>query len=207
MTEAEHPEDQQRNEEAQPPAEEQPSPQAEEPAPPATPQAEQPAEAEEPAAPATPQAEEPSQAEEPAAPATPQAEQPAEAEEPAPAQASEPAGEPAPAAPQAADEPATSKIHPAVSAITARAATMDGSEVDQRNREVYDENLEIIYKAWSNDLLQHDGKHYQIPYPYSGIEGWPNPDWTRELGSPGEIDVGVDESREFRFQAASGHDS
>ena len=106
MTEAEHPEDQQRNEEAQPPAEEQPSPQAEEPAPPATPQAEQPAEAEEPAAPATPQAEEPSQAEEPAAPATPQAEQPAEAEEPAPAQASEPAGEPAPAAPQAADEPA-----------------------------------------------------------------------------------------------------
>ena len=119
MTEAEHPEDQQRNEEAQPPAEEQPSPQAEEPAPPATPQAEQPAEAEEPA---------PAQASEPAG-------------EPAPA-APQAADETAPAAPQAADEPADAPEPTPAAAPAAQApeqtpapAAEDGEDIEVAPRQ------------------------------------------------------------------------
>lgn len=72
--------------------------------------------------------------------------------------------------------------------VPVEAATMDGSDVDNRNRAVFDEALEIIHKAWTSDLLQHDGEFWKIPYPYEGIKGWPNPEWTRKYGAPGEID-------------------
>jgi alkanesulfonate monooxygenase SsuD/methylene tetrahydromethanopterin reductase-like flavin-dependent oxidoreductase (luciferase family) len=68
------------------------------------------------------------------------------------------------------------------------ATPMDGGEVDQRNRRVHEEFIDIIYKAWTQDLLQYDGEFYKIPFPYEGISGWPVPEWTRKYGAPGEID-------------------
>ena len=40
------------------------------------------------------------------------------------------------------------------------------------NRELYEESLEIILKAWNSDSFRHDGKHYTIPprVPYRGYE-------------------------------------
>ena len=68
-------------------------------------------------------------------------------------------------------------------------APMDGSSIDQHNRRVYEENLAIIRKVWTEDAVTHDGEYYKIPYPYEeGIRRWPVAEWTRQYGAPGEID-------------------
>jgi alkanesulfonate monooxygenase SsuD/methylene tetrahydromethanopterin reductase-like flavin-dependent oxidoreductase (luciferase family) len=61
---------------------------------------------------------------------------------------------------------------------------------DVANRERFDEFLDIVYKAWTEDAWDYNGKHYQVPYPYDeGIRGWPAVEWTREFGVDGEIDA------------------
>jgi alkanesulfonate monooxygenase SsuD/methylene tetrahydromethanopterin reductase-like flavin-dependent oxidoreductase (luciferase family) len=56
------------------------------------------------------------------------------------------------------------------------------------NREIFDEHLEIMLKAWTEDGFSYDGEHYQVPYPVTGIAGWQALDWTREFGGEGEVD-------------------
>jgi alkanesulfonate monooxygenase SsuD/methylene tetrahydromethanopterin reductase-like flavin-dependent oxidoreductase (luciferase family) len=60
---------------------------------------------------------------------------------------------------------------------------------DRRNREKYDEYVQIIKKAWTEDSWDYNGKYYQVPFPYEqGITGWAGAEWTREYGSPDEVD-------------------
>ena len=67
---------------------------------------------------------------------------------------------------------------------------MDGSAIDQHNRDVYEEVLDIIRKAWTEDAITYNGKYYKIPYPYEeGIQRWPVAEWTRKYGAPGEVDA------------------
>ncbi|MDQ4117658.1 MAG: LLM class flavin-dependent oxidoreductase [Actinomycetota bacterium] len=66
-------------------------------------------------------------------------------------------------------------------------APMDGGEVDNHNRAVHEEYLDIVYKAWTEDLLIYDGQFYNVP-PKGGITRWPAADWTRKYGHPDEID-------------------
>jgi alkanesulfonate monooxygenase SsuD/methylene tetrahydromethanopterin reductase-like flavin-dependent oxidoreductase (luciferase family) len=70
----------------------------------------------------------------------------------------------------------------------AESATGQGDKGDVANRDIYDEKLEIVQKAWTEDCFSHDGQHYQVPFPFEGIEGWAAPDWTRAYGAHGEID-------------------
>jgi alkanesulfonate monooxygenase SsuD/methylene tetrahydromethanopterin reductase-like flavin-dependent oxidoreductase (luciferase family) len=68
-------------------------------------------------------------------------------------------------------------------------ATGLGDKGDDANRDVYDEKLEIVRLAWTEDAFEYNGNHYQVPYPYKeGIEGWPAPDWTRKFGADDELD-------------------
>lgn len=64
----------------------------------------------------------------------------------------------------------------------------DGSEKDLKNRAIYEEVVDLVYKAWTEDALSHDGEHYQVPFPHAGIEGWSPHEFTREFGAPGEVD-------------------
>jgi alkanesulfonate monooxygenase SsuD/methylene tetrahydromethanopterin reductase-like flavin-dependent oxidoreductase (luciferase family) len=70
----------------------------------------------------------------------------------------------------------------------AESATGQGDKGDQANRDIFDEKLEIVQKAWTEDCFSYDGQHYKVPFPYEGIDGWAAPEWTREYGSKGEID-------------------
>jgi len=68
-------------------------------------------------------------------------------------------------------------------------APMDGSAIDNHNRKVYEENLKVIKKAWTEETVTYDGEYYKIPYPYEeGIARWPAAEWTRTYGAPGEVD-------------------
>lgn len=62
---------------------------------------------------------------------------------------------------------------------------------DARNREIYDEYVQIIKLAWTQDAFAFDGKHFQVPYPYKGLTGYPAAHVAKEIGSPGETDDGV----------------
>jgi alkanesulfonate monooxygenase SsuD/methylene tetrahydromethanopterin reductase-like flavin-dependent oxidoreductase (luciferase family) len=60
---------------------------------------------------------------------------------------------------------------------------------DRRNREIFDEHLEIVRRAWTQDAFDFDGRYYQVPFPYDeGIAGWGAVEWTREHGADGELD-------------------
>jgi alkanesulfonate monooxygenase SsuD/methylene tetrahydromethanopterin reductase-like flavin-dependent oxidoreductase (luciferase family) len=72
----------------------------------------------------------------------------------------------------------------------AESATGQGDKGDQANRDIFDEKLEIVQKAWTEDCFSYDGQHYKVPFPYEGIDGWAAPEWTRNYGSEGEIDEG-----------------
>lgn len=68
-------------------------------------------------------------------------------------------------------------------------ATGAGDDVDRQNRERYDENVEILLEAWTKDAISYKGKYFQVPYPHdAGITGWGAPAYTRQFGTPGEID-------------------
>lgn len=71
----------------------------------------------------------------------------------------------------------------------ATGAPMDGSAVDQHNRRVYEEAVQVIKKAWTEETLEFDGTYYKIPFPFEeGIRRWPVADWTRNFGALGEVD-------------------
>lgn len=72
-----------------------------------------------------------------------------------------------------------------------RAATsLVTEDADRINREIFDEHLEVIVKAWTEDSWDYRGQHYEVPYPYEeGITGWAGGEWTREFGSEDEVDA------------------
>jgi len=60
---------------------------------------------------------------------------------------------------------------------------------DARNRAIFNDHLNVVLKAWDNDVFDYDGVHYQVPFPHDeGVRGWAAPDWTRRYGAEGEID-------------------
>jgi alkanesulfonate monooxygenase SsuD/methylene tetrahydromethanopterin reductase-like flavin-dependent oxidoreductase (luciferase family) len=61
-------------------------------------------------------------------------------------------------------------------------------EANERNREIFNEYLDVVIKAWTQETFNHNGKHYQAPYPATGIHHWPPTKWTREYGADGEVD-------------------
>lgn len=64
----------------------------------------------------------------------------------------------------------------------------DGSDVDLRNREIYEEVMDLVRSAWQDETVAFDGAHYQVPFPKEGIKNWKPADFTREFGAPGEVD-------------------
>lgn len=68
-------------------------------------------------------------------------------------------------------------------------APMDGSAIDDHNRAVYQELMQVVRKAWTEELLTFNGQYYKVPNPYEeGITRWPPREWTELYGAPGEID-------------------
>lgn len=73
--------------------------------------------------------------------------------------------------------------------LGAQATLSDGGEIDQRNRKIFEEQMEIVLKAWTEDAFDFDGEFTQVPYPYdTGIVGYPAADTAAKWGAPGEID-------------------
>jgi alkanesulfonate monooxygenase SsuD/methylene tetrahydromethanopterin reductase-like flavin-dependent oxidoreductase (luciferase family) len=69
------------------------------------------------------------------------------------------------------------------------ATLSDESDVDRRNRELFQEHFAIMKLAWSSELLRYQGPTYEVPFPYEGVPGWPPAQATTlPYGVPGEVD-------------------
>lgn len=74
--------------------------------------------------------------------------------------------------------------------VDAQATSSDGSTVDERNRELFEERVLQVVDCWKNETVAFDGKYYQAPYPYdSGVENFPAASVAERMGAPGEIDA------------------
>lgn len=68
------------------------------------------------------------------------------------------------------------------------ATVSDGSAADRKNRDVFEERVDQLIAAWSEESVVFDGPTYNAPFPRSGIEGYPAAETARAAGAPGEID-------------------
>ena len=69
-----------------------------------------------------------------------------------------------------------------------KATLSDGSNDDTWNREIFEEQMDIVLKCWTEDAVSYNGKFFQIPYPYeTGVEGYPAYELTRKSGAYGEV--------------------
>ena len=65
------------------------------------------------------------------------------------------------------------------------------TEDDDRNRRIFEEEVDIVLKAWTQESFAHNGETWQIPYPYDrGVDDWPLAKFgtTGRFGAPGEVD-------------------
>lgn len=61
---------------------------------------------------------------------------------------------------------------------------------DEKNRQVFEEQIEIIIKAWTQDAMEHKGETWQIPFPGdTGVTDWQlaHAGVTQRFGAPGEV--------------------
>ncbi len=70
-----------------------------------------------------------------------------------------------------------------------RATLSDGSSDDERNREIFEERINMVRDCWQHDSVRLDGKYYQAPFPLdSGIVGYPARKIAQAAGTEGEVD-------------------
>jgi alkanesulfonate monooxygenase SsuD/methylene tetrahydromethanopterin reductase-like flavin-dependent oxidoreductase (luciferase family) len=69
-----------------------------------------------------------------------------------------------------------------------KATLSDGSADDELNRQIFEEQMDIVLKCWTQDAVTYNGKFFKIPYPYeTGVQGYPAYELARKSGANGEI--------------------
>ena len=69
------------------------------------------------------------------------------------------------------------------------ATLSDGSSDDERNRQIFEEQVDLVMKAWTEESFDYKSDLWEYPYPHdTGLENWFMGDVTRQLGAPGEMD-------------------
>jgi alkanesulfonate monooxygenase SsuD/methylene tetrahydromethanopterin reductase-like flavin-dependent oxidoreductase (luciferase family) len=70
------------------------------------------------------------------------------------------------------------------------ATVSDGSLSDKKNRDVFEERVDMVLRCWTEDSVVLDGNFYQAPYPIStGVEKYPAWKIASDAGGLGEIDA------------------
>jgi len=73
--------------------------------------------------------------------------------------------------------------------VDAQATSSDGGEVDERNRELFEERVMQVVDCWREETVSFDGKYYKAPYPYdTGVANFPAAGVAQRMGAAGEID-------------------
>lgn len=71
--------------------------------------------------------------------------------------------------------------------LGSRATHSTGDADDKINRDIFEEQVDMVIDAWTQESIEHNTKLWQIPYPYKeGVDWWMS-EATARLGAPGEI--------------------
>ena len=68
-----------------------------------------------------------------------------------------------------------------------RATHSDGGADDRINRDIFEEQVQMVLDAWTQESVEQNTPLWQIPYPYDEGISWWMADATKRLGAPGEI--------------------
>jgi alkanesulfonate monooxygenase SsuD/methylene tetrahydromethanopterin reductase-like flavin-dependent oxidoreductase (luciferase family) len=58
---------------------------------------------------------------------------------------------------------------------------------DEINRRIFEDNIDLVVKAWTEESFTHDSPQWQIPYPAGTGVDWAMNESSERLGAPGEI--------------------
>src|SRR5262249_20715947 len=90
---------------------------------------------------------------------------------------------------RATTSPSAAKVDPA--RMAGKSPERKEFSDDEINRRIFEEEVDIVVKAWTEDSIEYQGHTWQIPYPHDkGVDDWPlaNVGVTGRLGAPGEVD-------------------
>jgi alkanesulfonate monooxygenase SsuD/methylene tetrahydromethanopterin reductase-like flavin-dependent oxidoreductase (luciferase family) len=68
------------------------------------------------------------------------------------------------------------------------ATVSDKSEADRRNREIFEERVDMLLRCWTEESVVLDSPSYQAPFPRSGVEGYPAWRTAQAAGAVDETD-------------------
>src|SRR5262249_2686278 len=88
---------------------------------------------------------------------------------------------------RATTSPSAAKVDPA--RMAGKSPERKEFSDDEINRRIFEEEVDIVVKAWTEDSIEYQGHTWQIPYPHDkGVDDWPlaNVGVTGRLGAPGE---------------------
>jgi alkanesulfonate monooxygenase SsuD/methylene tetrahydromethanopterin reductase-like flavin-dependent oxidoreductase (luciferase family) len=72
--------------------------------------------------------------------------------------------------------------------IGSRATLSDGSADDDWNRRMFEEQVDLVTKAWTSDSLDYNGEFWKVPFPYdTGVEDYPAAPSAARFGAHGEV--------------------
>jgi alkanesulfonate monooxygenase SsuD/methylene tetrahydromethanopterin reductase-like flavin-dependent oxidoreductase (luciferase family) len=70
------------------------------------------------------------------------------------------------------------------------ATVSDGSAEDIKNRDIFEERVEMVLRCWQEETVVLDGRYYKAPYPLdTGVRNYPAVAIARDAGARGEIDA------------------
>jgi alkanesulfonate monooxygenase SsuD/methylene tetrahydromethanopterin reductase-like flavin-dependent oxidoreductase (luciferase family) len=69
----------------------------------------------------------------------------------------------------------------------ARATTSPEGEDNAINRRIFEEHVEMLLKAWTQESIEHNSDQWQVPYPHGEGAQWGMWPATERLGALGEI--------------------
>lgn len=95
---------------------------------------------------------------------------------------------------RATKSPSAAVYNPQTQAAGFSAATTLQRDLDDdaKNRRIFEDHVEIMLKAWTQESFDHRSDNWQIPYPYdTGVDDWPlaRAGVTQKFGAPGEVDA------------------
>jgi alkanesulfonate monooxygenase SsuD/methylene tetrahydromethanopterin reductase-like flavin-dependent oxidoreductase (luciferase family) len=92
---------------------------------------------------------------------------------------------------RATRSPSAASASPEILAVDKATTQAKALSDDDVNRRIFEEQVEIVLKAWTQDAMEHNGEFWQVPYPYaSGVDDWQlaHAGVSGRLGAPGEVD-------------------
>ena len=64
----------------------------------------------------------------------------------------------------------------------------EGDADDKKNRDIFEERVEMVLRCWEQESVVLDGNYYQAPFPLqTGVQNYPAVQIAREAGAIGEI--------------------